>query len=143
MNEPNLERSAILQDEAQGPESPDGPRYMLFGPTLNEGQTTYQHGGGAHTIVVMERLSADAQLAHQMRVGGFYRRLDADPVLDPTSRTIREKLLRCESSLRPHGTGRLIPAVDFGVQSVGPAGLVEVAGLPFGQDGFGDGAFGG
>lgn len=117
---------------------------MLYGPTLNEGSTSYQFGEGAHDIIVLERMSSDAYLAHQARLTAFYHRVGETPDLSATPRATRELILRGELPLASLLTGPPRAAVLYGSQGVRaiPADAATVDGS-FGSSQFGIGGFGG
>jgi hypothetical protein len=147
MREPDLSRAVSIQQEAQGPESSGGRELMLHGPTVNEGRESYQYGSGAHDIVVLARMSPDAYLAHQIRMGGFYHRVDTTPELVATPRGTRELLLRSELPVAPLLTGpphSTQAIITFGAGDVTAQPLVAgpVDGS-FGVSQFGVGGFGG
>jgi hypothetical protein len=68
--------------------------YMTLGPTDNEVAIEYSFDGAAHSIVFTNRVSPDLVLVHQMRMGGFYRKLAAPVALTPTPRSVKDQIIR-------------------------------------------------
>lgn len=149
MQAPDLTRATSLRQEVQGPEAPGAAGRLLHGPTANEGQDHYQVGMGAHTLVVLGKVSPDAMLAHQVRVTAFYHRASVTPVLQAVPREVRELILRCEmpvaSQWAPSGT-----RPDAGMLLFGAAGsplyatgaVAEDVAIAEADESFGYGSFG-
>lgn len=143
MNQPDLTRTPLLRGEAQGPESPDSQHYQTYGPTLNEAFSDYAVGGGAHHIVVAERMSPDVALGHHARIVAFYRKMGRTPDLTPTPREMIAEVLKVNRPARQSAAPDLIVIPRATPPALATSTVVTIAEGGFGQAGFGRGRFGG
>lgn len=64
------------------------------GPNVNEKSVKYAHGDGAHSIIVLERVSPDILLVHQSKMVGFYKKVSPKTPIDPVPRDVKHLMLK-------------------------------------------------